>query len=62
MGGLEAECLVKKRWFHPKVETNLNVKRASFIKICGNIAKHSFAGMSRDSKLIAEIWARRASR
>lgn len=53
---LETECTVEKVWLPSiDVEVTLKLKRISFIKICGNIAKHSFAGLSRNSKDIAEI-------
>jgi hypothetical protein len=40
---LEADCLVEKVWLPSiQVESNIRVKRIAFIKICGNIAKHSF--------------------
>jgi hypothetical protein len=53
---LEGECLVEKVWFPSiNVETNLRVKRIQFLRICGNIAKHSFASMSRNSKEIASV-------
>jgi hypothetical protein len=53
---LEGECFVEKVWL-PSIdlETNLRVKRIQFLRICGNIAKHSFASMSRNSKEIASV-------
>ncbi|MGD0191024.1 MAG: hypothetical protein ABSD74_09810 [Rhizomicrobium sp.] len=52
---LSTDCVVENVWF-PSIDTsaNLKVQRIAFITICGNIAKHSFAGLSRDSKLIAK--------
>lgn len=53
---LEAECFVEKVWLPSiNVETDLRVKRIQFLRICGNIAKHSFASMSRNSKEIASV-------
>ena len=53
---LEGECIVEKVWFPSiSVEMDLRVKRIQFLRICGNIAKHSFASMSRNSKDIASI-------
>lgn len=53
---LEAECVIEGVWLPSiEVQATLKLKRISFIKICGNIAKHSFAGLSRNSKDIAEI-------
>jgi hypothetical protein len=53
---LETECTVEGVWLPTiEVQATLTLKRISFIKICGNIAKHSFAGLSRNSKDIAGI-------
>jgi hypothetical protein len=55
---LECDCAVEDVWL-PSINAELNItlKRIQFIKICGNIAKHSFAGLSWNSKEIAEILA-----
>lgn len=55
---LEADCTVNKVWL-PSINTELDItlKRIQFIKICGNISKHSFAGLSWNSKEIANILA-----
>lgn len=37
------------------METTITVKRISFIKICGNIAKHSFARLSKTVDEICEV-------
>jgi hypothetical protein len=53
-----AECVVKDVWFPSiEVKTDIKMPRLSFVKICGNISKHNFASLSRDSKLIAKILA-----
>ena len=53
---LEGECFIENVWLPSiNVETNLRLKRIQFIRICGNIAKHSFASMSRNSKDIASV-------
>jgi hypothetical protein len=53
---LEAECFVEDVWLPSiDVKTDLRVKRIQFLRICGNIAKHNFASMSRNSKEIAAI-------
>lgn len=55
---LEADCTVEGVWLPSiNMEVNITLKRIQFIKICGNIAKHSFAGLSWNSKEIAEILA-----
>jgi hypothetical protein len=53
---LDGECFVEDVWLPSiDVKTDLRVKRIQFLRICGNIAKHSFASMSRNSKEIAEV-------
>lgn len=37
------------------LRTDIRVKRIAFIKICGNIAKHSFARLSANVRAICEI-------
>src|SRR5665213_1480893 len=53
---LEADCLVEEVWFPSiKVESDIRVKRIAFLKICGNIAKHSFTRLSDNVREICEI-------
>lgn len=53
---LEAECLVEKVWLPSiDVETDIKLKRILFIKICGNIAKHSFARLSINVRDICKV-------
>jgi len=53
---LEEECRIEKVWLQSiSVETTIKVKRVSFIRICGNIAKHSFGRLSESVKEICEI-------
>ena len=53
---LEAECLVEKVWLPSiDIETDIRLKRILLIKICGNIAKHSFAGLSRNVQDICKV-------
>ncbi|MCH7499240.1 MAG: hypothetical protein IH886_04420 [Nitrospinae bacterium] len=53
---LETECHVENVWF-PSIneETDIKVKRVSFIKICGNISKHNFTRLDQDASSIKEI-------
>jgi len=53
---LETECCVEKVWF-PSIdtETDIKVKRVSFIKICGNISKHNFTRLDEDASAIKKI-------
>jgi hypothetical protein len=56
MQWLEAECEIEKVWLPSiNLETTLRVPRVSFIKICGNIAKHSFARLSTNVGDICKI-------
>lgn len=53
---LEPECLVEKVWLPSiNLESTIKVKRVAFIKICGNIAKHSFGRLSASVDEICEI-------
>jgi hypothetical protein len=53
---LETECQIEKVWLPSiNLETTINVKRVKFIKICGDIAKHSFGRLSRNVDAICEI-------
>lgn len=53
---LETEFTVEKVWLPSiNVETALRMKRIRFIKICGNITKHSFARMDVDAGKIQDI-------
>jgi hypothetical protein len=56
MQWLEGECFVEDVWL-PSIElkTDIRVKRITFIKICGNIGKHSFARLSVNVRKICEI-------
>lgn len=55
---LETDCVVEKVWL-PSIETEIDikVKRISFIKICGNISKHSFTRLSANVGEICKILA-----
>lgn len=53
---LETECHVENVWFPSiETETDIKVKRISFIKICGNISKHNFTRLDQDALKIEEI-------
>lgn len=53
---LEAKCCVEKVWLPSiGVELDITVRRISFIKICGNIAKHNFARLSVNVEHIRKI-------
>jgi hypothetical protein len=53
---LETECHVEKVWMPSiSVEMNIRIKRFEFIKICGNIAKHSFPRLNAVVDEIREI-------
>lgn len=44
---LEGECFVEKVYFASiDLEADINVKRITFLKICGNIAKHNFGRLN----------------
>ncbi|MDG4594104.1 MAG: hypothetical protein P9F75_00145 [Candidatus Contendobacter sp.] len=47
-------------WFlpFPSNEAKLSIKRVEFLKICGNISKHNFSRLSRDTKQIIAICKR----
>jgi hypothetical protein len=53
---LETECCVEGVWL-PSINTSLDisVRRISFIKICGNIAKHNFTRLSMNVEDICYI-------
>ena len=55
---LEDECIVEKV-FLPSIEAELDirVKRITFLKICGDIAKHNFARLDRDVQHITRVLA-----
>jgi hypothetical protein len=56
---LEGECFIEDVWFPSiDVNTDLRVQRIDFLRICGNIGKHSFATMSRNTKDIASVLAK----
>lgn len=53
---LEGECFVEKVWFGSiDIEMDIRVKRLLLLKICGNIAKHSFAGLGWCVERIKEV-------
>jgi hypothetical protein len=55
-GWLEDECHVPRVWLSSiEVEVDIRVKRITFIKICGNIAKHSAVRLNADAKAICGI-------
>lgn len=55
---LDAECHVEKVWLGSiNIETTIRVPRISFIKICGDIAKHSFPRMSVNARRIQKLLA-----
>ncbi|WP_051953593.1 hypothetical protein [Methylocapsa aurea] len=55
---LDAECHVEKVWLGAiNIETTIRVSRISFIKICGDIAKHSFPRMSVNARRIKKLLA-----
>jgi len=53
---LEANVLVENVYF-PSIETQLDIRtpRISFLKICGNIAKHNFVRLDANVKEICKI-------
>jgi hypothetical protein len=55
---LDAECHVENVWLGSiSLETDIRVPRISFIKICGDIAKHSFPRMSVNAGRIQKLLA-----
>lgn len=55
---LEGECRIEKVWFPSiQLETDIAVRRVAFIKICGDIGKHSFTRLSRNVAAICRILA-----
>lgn len=53
---LEEECLVENVWFPSiSIETDIRVKRITFLKICGDIAKHNFARLDRIVVRVIEV-------
>lgn len=54
---LEEECVVENVWFQSiETETNICVKRITFLKICGDIAKHNFARLDTNVKRIKKVF------
>lgn len=55
----DSEHMSRKLWF-PSIDKEINLKiyRSEFIKICGNISKHSFSRLTGISKKIVEIFKR----
>lgn len=53
---LEEEALVKNVWL-PAIDTELDIRvqRVSFLKICGDIAKHNFSRLEVNVKRICDI-------
>lgn len=53
---LEGECFVEKVWFSSiDVEIDIRVKRLTLLKICGDIAKHSFARLNVTVERIQKV-------
>jgi hypothetical protein len=53
---LDADCSVEKVWLPTiEIETTIRLPRISFIKMCGNIAKHSFPRLSSVACQLKEI-------
>jgi hypothetical protein len=54
---LDQDCLIENIYISLiDKEMNLRLKRISFLKICGNIAKHNFSRLSKDTKKIGDIF------
>ena len=55
---LDGECIVENVWF-PSIdlETTIQMPRMSFIKICGDIAKHCFPRLGTNADRIQELLA-----
>jgi len=55
---LDSECFVEGVWLPSiQIETKLRMPRISFIKICGDIAKHSLPRMSTNADRIRKLLA-----
>ena len=55
---LDAECQVEKVWLPSiNIETTIRVPRILFIKICGDMAKHSFPRMSINARRLRKLLA-----
>lgn len=55
---LEADSYVEDVWLPSiGVELNLTIRRITWLKICGNIAKHNFARLERNVQTIVSILA-----
>ena len=55
---LDAECCVENVWLPSiNVKMTIRVSRMSFIKICGDIAKHSLPRMATNAKRIQNLLA-----
>lgn len=53
---LEGECFIENVYLPAiEVETDIRVKRIIFLKICGDIAKHSFARLGRNVDRIKKV-------
>lgn len=55
---LEADAHVEKVWFPSvQIETDLAISRITFVKICGDIAKHNFLRLSQNVKRVQNVLA-----
>ena len=55
---LEDECFVEKVWLPSiEVEADLRLKRITFLKICGDIAKHNFPRLNWTVQSITKVLA-----
>lgn len=55
---LDGTSRVEKVWFPElQLETDLNVKRISYLKICANISKHNFSRLQDNVRKIQDILA-----
>ena len=55
---LDAECHVEKVWLPSvNIETTIRVPRILFIKICGDMAKHSFPRMNINARRLRKLLA-----
>lgn len=53
---LEGDCVVENVWLPSiNMDHDLTVKRISFIKICGAIARHNFGKLTRSAKEVKRI-------
>jgi hypothetical protein len=53
---LEGECVIERVWFPSiEIETDVHLKRITYLKICGDIAKHSFSRLGRNVNRIMSV-------